>query len=74
MNQSKKRFWKFFLLIALYMFTATLAVGCVWNLIAKDPVSTLFTTSALLHRAFDAIIAGLLISLLFVLAKKKNPD
>ena len=74
MNESKKRFWKFFLLIALYMFTATLAVGCVWNLIAKDPVSTLFTTSALLHRAFDAIIAGSLISLLFVLVKKKNPD
>ncbi|HKC35571.1 MAG TPA: hypothetical protein VKB95_05895 [Chitinophagaceae bacterium] len=74
MNESKKKFWKFFLLIALYMFAATLAVGCVWNLIAKDPVSTLFTSSALLHRAFDAIIAGFLISFLLVLIKKKNPD
>jgi hypothetical protein len=74
MDKNKKRFWKFFLLAALYMFAVTLAVGCVWNLIAKDPVSTLFTTSALLHRVFDAIIAGLLISLLFVLIKRKNPN
>ena len=74
MNKNKKRFWKFFLLVVLYMFAMTLLVDCIWNLTAKDPVSTLFTTSALLHRAFDAIIAGLLISLLFVLVKKKNPD
>jgi hypothetical protein len=72
MNESKKRFWKFFLLAALYMFTVTLAAGCAWNLIAKDPVSTLFTSSALLHRVFDAIIAGLVISLLLVLLKKKH--
>jgi hypothetical protein len=56
------------------MFAATLAVGYVWNLIAKDPVSTLFTTSALLHRVFDAIIVGFLVSLFFVLMKRKNPD
>ena len=75
MNEDKKGFrrkfnWRIFLLIALYMFIATLAVGCVWNLITKDPVSPLLTTSALLHRAFEAIIAGLLISFLVISIKK----
>ena len=67
MSERKKGFWKNFtwkkfLLIGAYMFIATLAVGCVWNLIVKDPVSTLFTTSALLHRTFTAIIVGFTLS------------
>jgi uncharacterized BrkB/YihY/UPF0761 family membrane protein len=79
MSIPKKGFWKnfslkIFLLIAIYMFIATLAVGCIWNVIVKDPVSALLTSSALGHRAFDAIIAGFLISLLFVVMKRKNPD
>ena len=73
MNESKKRFWKFFLLIAVHMFAVTLAVEFVWDLIAKDPISTLFTTSALLHRTFTAIIAGFLISLLLLVMKRKIP-
>jgi threonine/homoserine/homoserine lactone efflux protein len=55
------------------MFTATLIVGCVWNFIAKDPVSALLTTSALLHRALEAVIAGFLIYLLFLVLKRKYP-
>jgi hypothetical protein len=44
MNTGKNIFWKkfnlqIFLLIALCFFIATLMVECVWNLIAKDPVS-----------------------------------
>jgi hypothetical protein len=67
MSGSKKGFWKNFtwkkfLLIASYMFVVTLAVGCVWNLIVKVPVSTLFTTTALLHRTFTAIIVGFTLS------------
>ena len=67
MNESKKGFWKNFtwkkfLLIALYMFVVTLAVGCVWNVIAKNSVSVLFTSSALLHRTFTAIIVGFTLS------------
>ena len=67
MSTGKKGFWKNFtgkkfLLIASYTFAATLAVGCVWNLIVKDPVSTLFTISALLHRAVTAIIVGFTLS------------
>ncbi len=76
MSTGKNGFWKsfnlkIFLLIAIYMFIATLGVGCIWNLIVNDPVSTLLTTSALLHRVFDAIIAGFLIYLLFLLMKSK---
>jgi len=79
MYNNKKGFWKNlnwknFLLIALYMFIATLVVECVWNFIAKDPVSVLLTRSALLHRAFTAVIAGFLIYLLFLAMKRKNPD
>jgi len=40
------------------MFAMTLAVECVWNYMAKDPVSALFTGSELLHRAFTAVIVG----------------
>ncbi len=44
------------------MFAVTLVVGCVWNYIAKDPVSGLFTFSELLHRAFTAILVGFTLS------------
>jgi hypothetical protein len=79
MDKNKKGFWgnfnwKMFLLIVVYMFAVTLAVACIWNYIAKDPVSTLFTASELLHRTAEAIIAGFLISALLVIIKKKNPD
>ena len=79
MNSSKKGFLKsfslkIFLLLAILMFIVTLAVGCIGNLITNDPVSTLLTTSALLHRMFDAIIAGFLIYSLFILMKRKYPD
>ena len=44
----------------MYAFLLTLIVACCWNFVAKDPVSSLFTTSALLHRAFEAAFVGLL--------------
>jgi hypothetical protein len=47
-------------------------VECVWNLIAKDPVSPLFTLSALLHRTFEAIIASLIVYFLKYGLKEKT--
>jgi|GEM_PF-6743075 hypothetical protein len=77
MNTGKNIFWKkfnlqIFLLIALCFFIATLMVECVWNLIAKDPVSPLFTLSALLHRTFEAIIASLIVYFLKYGLKEKT--
>ena len=69
MDKNKKGFWrnftwKKFLLIAVYMFAITLIIGCLWNYLSNEPVSALFTSSELLHRAFTAIIAGFVIYLL----------
>jgi hypothetical protein len=57
--------WRKFAVIAVFAFLATLAIDCVWNLADKDPVSVLFTTSALLHRVFEAIFVGVVVSAIY---------
>ncbi|MEO7984007.1 MAG: hypothetical protein ABI688_07990 [Bacteroidota bacterium] len=78
MNKTKKGFWKNItrkkvLLIAGCVFITTLLVGCGENYLSKVPVPALFTGTALLHRAFEALFVGIILSGLITTKNISDP-